>query len=306
MEETWTILKVLQWTTQYFRGKGLEQPRADAEVLLAHALGLRRVDLYLRFDQPLHPDELARYRELIKRRTSHEPTQYITGRQEFWSLELEVNPAVLIPRPETERLVELALEAFEEESLRVLDVGTGSGAIAIALATERPGWAVTACDISLSALKTARRNARRHGVADRIAFVASDLTAAFRPSPPPFHLICANPPYVGDAQWDGLAPEVTHQEPETALRGGGPQGTHVPRKLLRNAFPLLLPGGMLLMEFGQGQEEVLAREARQLPEAAKVEVVRDYAHIPRILCVTRRHRGARFSSPLPHPDSTEG
>ncbi|MBC7357424.1 MAG: peptide chain release factor N(5)-glutamine methyltransferase [Desulfacinum sp.] len=287
MEETWTILKVVQWTTEYFRGKGLEQPRADAEVLLAHALGLRRMDLYLRFDQPLHPDELARYRELIKRRAAREPTQYITGRQEFWSLELEVNPAVLIPRPETERLVELALEAFGQEPIRVLDVGTGSGAIAIALATERPRWAVTACDISWDALQTARRNAERHCVADRIAFVLSDLSSAFRPAPPPFHLICANPPYVGDAEWDSLAPEVMGHEPERALRGGGPDGTLVPRKLLRDAFPLLRPGGMLLMEFGRGQETVLAEEACRLSRVHEVDVIPDYSHIPRVLRVEK-------------------
>ncbi|SHE86721.1 release factor glutamine methyltransferase [Desulfacinum infernum DSM 9756] len=287
MEETWTILKVLQWTTEYFRGKGLEQPRADAEVLLAHALGLRRMDLYLRFDQPLHPDELARYRELIKRRAAREPTQYITGRQEFWSLELEINPAVLIPRPETERLVELALEAFGQEPIRVLDVGTGSGAIAIALATERPRWVVTACDISRDALQTARRNAERHGVADRIALVLSDLSSAFRPAPPPFHLICANPPYVGDREWESLAPEVTGHEPAKALRGGGPDGTLVPQKLLRDAFPLLRPGGMLLMEFGKGQDGTLSAAARKLPGVDSVEVVRDYSDIPRVLRVAK-------------------
>lgn len=287
MEETWTILKVLQWTTDYFRRKGLEQPRADAEVLLAHALGLRRMDLYLRYDQPLRAEELARYRALIQRRAAREPTQYITGRQEFWSLELEVTPAVLIPRPETERIVELALEALLDEPIRVLDVGTGSGAIAIALATERPRWRIVACDISMDALRLARRNAVRHGVSSRIAFVLSDLTAAFRADPPPFSLICTNPPYVGDAEWNTLAPEVTRHEPSRALRGGGPNGTLVPRKILQDAFPLLRPGGMLLMEFGKGQEQTLADQARTLSGLEKVDVVRDYSDIPRILKVIR-------------------
>jgi len=283
MEETWTILKVLQWTTDYFRRKGLEQPRSDAEVLLAHALGLRRVDLYLRYDQPLRPEELARYRALIQRRAAREPTQYITGRQEFWSLEFQVNPAVLIPRPETERLVELALEAFPDEPLRVLDVGTGSGAIAVALATERPQWTITACDLSWDALLTARQNAARHGVNDRIAFVLSDLASPFRPYPPPFDLICTNPPYVGDAEWKTLAQEVARHEPSRALLGGGPNGTAIPVRLLREAFPLLRPGGMLLMEFGKGQEQALAHASRQLPGTDSVDVVRDYSHIPRIL-----------------------
>ncbi|MEJ5364700.1 MAG: peptide chain release factor N(5)-glutamine methyltransferase [Desulfosoma sp.] len=287
MEETWTILKVLQWTTDYFRRKGLDQPRSDAEVLLAHALNLRRVDLYLRYDQPLRPDELARYRALIQRRAAREPTQYITGRQEFWSLELEVSPAVLIPRPETERLVELALEAFSDEPLRALDLGTGSGAIAVALATERSHWSIIACDISWDALMTARRNAVRHGVNSRIAFVLSDLTAAFRPDPPPFSLICANPPYIGDAQWAALAPEVARYEPSHALRGGGPDGTAIPIRLLRLAFPLLRPGGILFMEFGKGQERTLPAAARELPGVDSVEVLRDYSDIPRILKVIR-------------------
>lgn len=286
MEETWTILKVLQWTTDYFRRKGLEQPRSDAEVLLAHALSLRRVDLYLRYDQPLRPEELARYRALIQRRAAREPTQYITGRQEFWSLELEVNPSVLIPRPETERLVELALEAFGTDPIRVLDVGTGSGAIAIALAKERPQWTIVACDISWDALQTARRNAERHGVSNRIALTMSHLTTAFRPTPPPFHLICTNPPYVGDAQWNDLAPEIRHHEPAQALRGGGPEGILIPQKLLEEAVPLLVPGGVLLMEFGMGQERLLAPAAHALPGVDTVEVLRDYSNIARVLRLT--------------------
>ncbi|MGQ9796065.1 peptide chain release factor N(5)-glutamine methyltransferase [Desulfosoma sp.] len=302
MEDIWTILKVLQWTTDYFRRKGLEQPRSDAEVLLAHALGVRRVDLYLRYDQPLRPDELARYRTLIQRRAAREPTQYITGRQEFWSLELEVNPSVLIPRSETERLVELALEAFGMDPIRVLDVGTGSGAIAIALAVERPQWIITACDISQDAVQTARKNAERHGVAHRIAFAVSHLTTAFRPTPAPFHLICTNPPYVGDAQWGGLAPEVRGHEPEQALRGGGPYGTVLPRKFLQQAFPLLRPGGVLLMEFGIGQEQVLARAAQTIPGVHTVAVVHDYAHKPRVLRVTKSHGG--MASPQKAPPSS--
>lgn len=286
-QETWTILKVIQWTTDYFRRKGLEQPRSDAEVLLAHTLGLRRVDLYLRHDQPLKPEELARYRALIQRRAAREPTQYITGRQEFWSLELEVSPAVLIPRPETERLVELALEAFPDETLRALDVGTGSGAIAIALAKERPRWRIVACDISPDALHVARRNAHRHVVAHRMDFVRCDLTSPFRETPAPFRLICANPPYIGDAEWAGLAPEITRYEPREALLGGGHDGIAVPARLLREAFPLLQPGGLLLMEIGAGQALALHRVAESLPEVASVTVHRDYGGRERIVRVIK-------------------
>lgn len=286
-EETWTILKVIQWTTDYFRRKGLEQPRSDAEVLLAHALGLRRVDLYLRFDQPLRPEELSRYRALIQRRAAREPTQYITGRQEFWSLELEVSPAVLIPRPETEHLVELALEAFPDEPLRALDVGTGSGAIAIALAKEKPRWQIVACDVSQDALHLARRNAVRHGVANRVHFVQCDLVSPFRTVPSPFHLIGANPPYIGEREWAGLAPEITRHEPRKALLGGGPDGTAIPTRLLHEALPLLQPGGLLLMEIGAGQAPALRQAAQSIPEVESVTVHQDYGGKDRVLRVIK-------------------
>ena len=175
MEERWTVLKVLQWTTEYFGLKGIDQPRASAEVLLAHVLGMERIQLYLNFDRPLAPAELASYRELIRRRAAREPTQYITGKQEFWSLDFEVTPAVLIPRPETELLVEKALELVRGTAKRVLDLGTGSGAIAIALAHECPTIQVVATDKSCAALLVARRNAFRHHVEERIALVATDL-----------------------------------------------------------------------------------------------------------------------------------
>ncbi len=283
MDETWTILKVLQWTTDYFRKKGLDQPRADAEVLLAHALGIRRMDLYLRFDQPLQAEELARYRAFIRRRAAREPTQYITGRQEFWSLELKVSPAVLIPRPETERLVELALERCGPDPIRVLDLGTGSGAVAVALATERPRWTFIASDIAWNALEVARQNAVRHGVHEQIHFVCADGTTPFPTDPGPFHLICANPPYVGDREWETLAPEITCFEPASALRGGNADGTRMPLEWMKAAFRALQPGGYLLMEFGKGQEKILEAEARNLPGVRVVRVHRDYAHIPRVL-----------------------
>ncbi len=286
-DEIWTILKVLQWTTDYFRRKGLEQPRSDAEVLLAHALNLRRVDLYLRYDQPLRPEELARYRTLIQRRAAREPTQYITGRQEFWSLSLEVSPAVLIPRPETELLVELALEAFPDTPLRALDIGTGSGAIAIALATERLQWHILAGDLSHEALQLARRNAQRHGVDGRIHFFQGDLTAPLRPFPPSFHVICANPPYIGDAEWSELAPEITRFEPRQALLGGGPDGTLLPARLLREAVPLLCPEGVLLMEIAPSQTKKLKHLAQSLAPNTQVSIHKDYGGKHRLLRVVK-------------------
>ena len=245
MEEQWTVLKVLQWTTEYFSEKGFEQPRADAEVLLAHALGMERIHLYLNYDKPLSAEELARFRGFIRRRAAFEPTQYITGKQEFWSLDFEVTPAVLIPRPETEVLVEKALEIAGNEPCLVLDLGTGSGAIAVALAHERTGIRVIAADKSWSAIEVARRNAVRHGVADRISFVVTDLFGAIA-SRPLFDLIVSNPPYVSDAEFLDLAPEIANYEPRSALRGGGKRGLALIRKILEQFHVHLKPRGSLL------------------------------------------------------------
>lgn len=284
MEETWTILKVLQWTAGYFSRKGIEQPRANAEVLLAHVLGTERLQLYLRFDQPLSSEELSRYREVVRRRATHEPTQYITRKQEFWSLEFEVTPSVLVPRPETELLVERALEIISQKvGLTVLDLGTGSGAIAISLAHECPSARIVATDRSYDALRVARRNAIRHEVQGSILFAAVDLLSAFAPSHMSFHIILSNPPYIGDGAFAQLAPEVACFEPQEALRGGGPEGLDVIRRILQEAPKHLKPGGSLCMEIGQGQEEVLGPEIKKDPRIQQYEFHKDYAGIPRVI-----------------------
>jgi len=283
MEEQWNVLKVLQWTMEYFKGKGFEQPRADAEVLLAHALGMERVQLYLNYDKPLSPEELARFRGFVRRRAAYEPTQYITGKQEFWSLEFEVSPSVLIPRPETEVLVEKALEIVENKPSLVLDLGTGSGAIAVALVHERSGIRIIATDKSWSAIQAARINAVRNGVAERISFVVMDLFDAIA-ARPIFDLIVSNPPYVSDVELLDLAPEIANYEPHSALRGGGKQGLALVRKILEGFHARLKPQGSFLMEIGLGQAEIL--EAR-LPSdlAGKFEFIEDYSGIKRVLHV---------------------
>jgi len=283
MEEQWIVLKVLQWTTEYFKGKGFEQPRADAEVLLAHALGMERVQLYLNYDKPLSPEELAGFRGLVRRRAAYEPTQYITGKQEFWSLDFEVTPAVLIPRPETEVLVEKALEIAGNKPSLVLDLGTGSGAIAVALAYERSAIRIIAADKSWPAIEIARKNALRNGVAERISFVVMDLFEAFG-SRPLFDLIVSNPPYVSDAELLDLAPEIANYEPRSALRGGGKQGLALIRKILEKFHSHLKPEGSFLMEIGLGQAEIL--EAG-LPSylAGRFEFIEDYSGIKRVLHV---------------------
>jgi release factor glutamine methyltransferase len=290
MEDVWTILRVLQWTTDYFKGKGILQPRTDAEVLLAHALRTERIQLYLRYDQPLGGGELARFRELVKRRAAREPVQYITGRQEFWSLELEVTPATLVPRPETEVLVEKALEVASGRPARILDLGTGSGAIAIALAHEAPEVDLVATDRSVDALEVARRNAVRHAVDHRISFLAMDLFSAFRPTLQPFHLIVSNPPYIGDSEFSTLSPEVAIYEPQGALRGGGPRGTNLIASIVDTAPSLLKSGGHLLMEMGKGQEEFLTPLLSSKKDIAHFEFFKDYSGVLRVLHLQTNER----------------
>jgi len=283
MEETWTILKVLQWTTGYFSRHGIEQPRANAEVLLAHVLGKERIELYLQFDQPLTTSELALYRQAIQRRAAREPTQYITQKQEFWSLEIEVNPSVLIPRPETELIVEAALDLLGDTRQKILDLCTGSGAIAVAVALERPAAHIVATDASGEALRVAKRNAMRHKVSDRIAFVAMDLFNGFSPSRAAFDLIVSNPPYIGEDEFCDLAPEIENYEPQMALRGGGPKGMEIVRKILQDAPLYMKPAGVILLEVGQGQAEILQDELTGNRNFEDVHITRDYSGIPRIL-----------------------
>ncbi|MCM2265610.1 MAG: peptide chain release factor N(5)-glutamine methyltransferase [Desulfuromonadales bacterium] len=248
MSEGWTVLKLLRWTADYFAGRDLDSPRLDAELLLADTLGLDRVGLYLNFERPLQADELAVYREKVRRRASREPLAYILGRTEFWSLPFMVTPAVLIPRPDTELLVEEALPRLADAAL-VLDVGTGSGALAIALAHERQECRVVAIDVSVAALTVAAENARKNGVAERIEFRQIDLAAL---PAGPFDLVVANPPYIPSGELTTLMPDVRDFEPQLAL-DGGVDGLAAYRALAGQAGGVLAPGAWLLVEVGIGQ-----------------------------------------------------
>jgi release factor glutamine methyltransferase len=289
MEEPWTILKLIQWTTQYFGRKGIAQPRTDAEVLLAHVLKTERIQLYLHYDQPLQPRELTQYREAVRRRAAREPVQYITGRQEFWSLELEVTPAVLIPRPETEILVEKALALLDQRGAVapwVLDLGTGSGAIAIALTHERPTLRVIATDVCMTALAVARRNAERHGVAERVQLAAMDLGSALSPARASFDVIVSNPPYIASSELPGLAAEIRNFEPRNALEGGS-QGLAVIHRIVDQAHVHLRPSGSLLVEIGQEQAAPLKEQLVTNRHYDGVEFFDDYAGIQRVLHLWR-------------------
>jgi release factor glutamine methyltransferase len=255
---TWTVLDLLRWTTEHFRSRGIEGARLDAECLLAHALDTERLQLYLEFDKPVAPAERARLRELVKRRADERvPVALLTGCREFWSLPLRVTPDVLVPRPETETLVEVALRLLpdRESAVRILDVGTGCGAIALALAKERPKARITATDISGPALAVARHNAEELGFENRIRFLAGDGFEPVRGEC--FDLIASNPPYLAHCEAPALPPELTH-EPREALFAGG-EGTELLRRIAHGAWDLLEEGGTLAVE-------VTPRQASEMTE----------------------------------------
>jgi release factor glutamine methyltransferase len=278
----WTILEVLRWTTSRFEGRGMASPRLDAELLAAHAFGLSRVQLYTQFDRPLDATELQAYRELVKRRQAGEPVAYISNRKEFWSLALAVDKRVLVPRPETELLVQVALERIAAGArARVVDVGTGSGAIALAIARDRSDAEVTATDVSEGALAVARANAERLGLA--VTFRQSDLLTDLG-TEAPFDLMVANLPYVSTSDIETLAPEV-RSEPRLAL-DGGKDGLDVIRRLVRAAPALLGAGGSLLLEIGAGQSAVVASLCRAAGLGA-VKIRQDLAGIDRVIAAQR-------------------
>lgn len=277
LSENWTVLKVLQWTAGYLGSQGVEGARLDAELLLTDILGLDRVGLYLNYDRPLESAELATFRGRVARRARREPLQYILGSAEFWSLPLTVTPAVLIPRADTEILVEEAL-ARCSVSCTVLDVGTGSGAIAIAIASERPEARVEGIDLSLAALAIAEGNVRRHGLEGRLSLRQGDLAAL---DGGPWDLIVSNPPYIAEGELAGLMPEVRDFEPRQAL-AGGEDGLDCYRHLAGQAPHLLVSGGWLLVEVGLGQ----AAAVKDLFTAVGLDQTflrKDYAGIPRVV-----------------------
>ncbi len=286
---SWTIKALLDVTSGYLHQKGVDAPRLAAEVLLAHLLECRRLDLYLRFDQPLSEEEVSGYRVLVRRRAAREPLQYICGRQEFWSLDFEVGPGVLIPRPETEHVVEHALALHDAGGIpgrgapRVLDLGTGAGVLAVCIAREVEGARVWASDISTEALERARRNARTHGVERRISWLAGDLFGPFQRAPgKTFDLVVANPPYVAEGDWEALAPEVRDHEPRRAL-DGGPGGMTLIRRILEEAPRFLSAGGRLLVELDPRQMDEALERVRLSGAYEHAEAVQDHTRRPRVL-----------------------
>jgi release factor glutamine methyltransferase len=255
--EPWTPLKLLAWSQEWFAKKGVDAPRLTGELLLSHALRCDRIRLYLDFDKPLAEPELAAFRDLVKRRADGEPTAYLVGKREFWGRPFRVTPAVLVPRPETELLVEAALAVLPAGG-SALDLCTGTGAIAISLALEKAGASVVATDLSPEALAVARENAAALGAA--VELLEGDLFAPL-PAGRRFDVVVSNPPYVPAGELAGLSREVK-REPRLALDGGA-DGLDLLRRIAADAPRWLAPGGTLLLEMHESHAEPLVRLCRE-------------------------------------------
>lgn len=276
-------LELVRLAADYLGNKGIESPRLEAELLLAHALGVPRIQLYLQFERPLESAEVDAYREFLRRRARREPAAYVTGSKEFWSLSLRVDARVLIPRPETERLVEAVLHRTptstgDHGSYRFLDLGVGSGALALALLHERPAWSAVGVDASTGALDLAGENAERLGVSGRLDLRRGDLYGPVAGET--FDLIVSNPPYVPTEEIPKLEPEVCRYEPREAL-DGGPDGLDALRAVAAGAPRHLGSGGMLAVEFGVGQSGSV-EECLGAAGFDRVEILADYAGTPRV------------------------
>ena len=318
-DKIWTIGRILKWTEQYFKDKRIESPRLDAEVLLAHVLEKQRIYLYVHFDEPLQPAELAAYREMIKQRVLRVPVAQILGEKEFMGLTFKVTADTLVPRPDTEILVQAAVERLKamkgeakapedealadgeeassaadrdeaaadvsQEPLRIADIGTGSGAICLSVLRYLAGTVADTVDISPAARAVAEENAASLGLADRVTFHTGDLLQPLVGMT--FAAILSNPPYIPEADIATLAPEVRLKEPHTALSGGR-DGLDFYRRLAKEAPAMLVPGGFMAFEVGIHQAEPVAALAKANPLIARTEILPDYAGIDRVVVGWRK------------------
>ncbi|MFA6849903.1 MAG: peptide chain release factor N(5)-glutamine methyltransferase [Selenomonadaceae bacterium] len=282
--ELWTIGSIIKWTEQYFGSKGVESPRLDAEVLLSYVLKKERIYLYVHFDEPLEPGELAVFREMVKQRVLHVPVAYIIGYREFMGLTFKVSPAVLVPRPDTEILVQAVLDRVKDKiaGAEIADIGTGSGAVVLSLLKYIPDLSAVTVDISLAALAIAKENSRLLEVDDRVAFYEGDVYAPLAGQK--LDVIVSNPPYIPDADIAGLAPEVRDNEPHMALAGGR-DGLDFYRRLVREGAPKLKNGGFLAFEVGIHQAKAVAALAENEVLLGKTEIIKDYAGIERVVII---------------------
>ena len=291
MAEVWTIGRLLKWTEQFFSAKGIENPRLDAEVLLVHLLKKERIYLYVHFDEPLEMRELAAFRALVRKRAAHIPVALILGEKEFMGLRLSVTEATLVPRPDTEILVQAAidrLKARQEEKgapAHFADIGTGTGAVALAVLHYLAKSTAETVDISSAACEVAQRNAAALALTDRITFHTGDLLAPLAGKT--FDAILSNPPYVPDADIASLAPEVQRFEPHAALSGGA-DGLDFYRRLTKDAPAMLEAGGFMALEVGIHQAKAVVALMKVNPRIGRTEILRDYAGMERVVVGWRR------------------
>jgi release factor glutamine methyltransferase len=291
--EQWTVRRILEWTAAFFTRKEVDAPRLSAELLLAHVLGMPRIKLYTDYLRPLSEQELSAYRELVRRAAEQEPIAYLTGRAHFFNLEFDVTRDVLIPRPDTETLVENVLQAARIqtglEAPRVLDLCTGSGCIACAIAQHLKSASVIATDVSPCAAAVARRNVERLKLTDRVTVEEGDLFAALSGivDARPFDLIVSNPPYVPTAEIAKLDRNVRDYEPSSAL-DGGPDGLALHRRILEGAPDRLVPGGRIYLEIGYDQAQPATDLAASHEQFEDVRILKDYAGNDRVLTARRK------------------
>ncbi len=286
-DQDWTVVRMLNWATDYFQEKSVASPRLSIEWLLAETLNIRRLDLYMQYDRPLTREELDRLRPLVKRRAEHEPLQYITGSTDFYNCRFLVKPGVLIPRPETEQLVEIVLNEFRDKpDLRVLDVGTGSGCIAVSLKFEQPGWKIKALDNSPEALQTAKSNAELNEV--EVEFFQADYNddeSWMHLSN--FDLIISNPPYIPEDEFSELDPQVRNYEPTSALYAEEVAQPYA--QLSKMGESLLTPGGVLFAELNNSYHQQIASLFNGEMWSG-TEIINDYGGTPRFLKSQFHHK----------------
>lgn len=291
--KTWIIKDLLPVSTDYLKTKNIESPRLCAEILLSHQLSISRLKLYLEYDQPVGENDLTQYRAMIKRVAEGEPIQYITGVQEFWSMDFIVNRCVLIPRAETEILVEQVIRVYKENNyierttVNILDICTGSGAIAVAIASEIKNAEIIASDISKEALNIARQNITRHEMQERITLIEGDLFEPFNGFNNHFDIIVSNPPYVTKDEYRLLPGKIRDFEPKIALESGVDGLYHI-RTILENAPNYLKPNGWLMLEMDPSQTETVTKIISKDNSFLSASVVKDYSNRDRVVTAQKK------------------
>jgi release factor glutamine methyltransferase len=288
--QTWTIQKLLNWTIEYLTSKGIDSPRLSAELLISHVVGLKRIELYTQFDKQVPQHQLNQLHELVKRAGLYEPVAYLTGKTEFYSLELDITADCMIPRPETELLVQRAIEFLRTHSgvQYVCDLCTGSGCIAVAIAKNFPNGRITATDISAAALAVTARNVEKHRLEERIKLLCGDL---FEPvikqlDVNQFDLIVCNPPYVSTAEYENLDKNIKDYEPEFALLAGK-DGMDIYRRIVTEVDKFLKPGAVLMLEIGYAQGPAVRELLEQTGAFAEIKIEKDFHDNDRIVTAIR-------------------